>query len=225
MREVARETTPISVPSMHRNGRSNPRGATHRPAEPAARSSSTRARRPKPRSAPAAGTSPGPRPGHARLAHTLMVWFQEAARDLPWRRTLDPYAIWVSEIMLQQTQVATVIPYWQRWMDAFPDATTLASAPTDRVLKLWEGLGYYSRARNLQRAAQIVSRDHGGQIPGTHDALLELPGIGPYTAGAIASIAFNLPAPILDGNVVRVLTRLHAWAGDPKGRDLQKKLW
>ncbi len=210
---------------MYRNGRANPRGATHRPAVLPARSFATRVRRPKPRSTPAAGTPPGPRSGHARLAHTLIAWFQESARDLPWRRTLDPYAIWVSEIMLQQTQVATVIPYWRRWMDAFPDATALASAPTDRVLKLWEGLGYYSRARNLQRAAQILNRDYSGQIPRTHDALLELPGIGPYTAGAIASIAFNLPAPILDGNVIRVLTRLHAWAGDPKGRDLQKKLW
>lgn len=154
-----------------------------------------------------------------------MKWFGATARDLPWRRSTDPYAIWVSEIMLQQTQVATVIPYWERWLKAFPTVEALAQAPEERVLKLWEGLGYYSRARNLQRAAQTVVRDHAGQMPAQPDVLRQLPGIGPYTAGAVASIAFNLPEPVLDGNVIRVLTRLRAWSGDPKSRELQAKLW
>ena len=127
--------------------------------------------------------------------------------------------------MLQQTQVATVIPYWERWMEAFPDPAVLAAAPEARVLKLWEGLGYYSRARNLQRASQMVVRDHAGRLPRDVDALRTLPGIGPYTAGAIASIAFDQPAPLLDGNVIRVLTRHQAWPGDPKARELNRRLW
>lgn len=161
----------------------------------------------------------------ARRARQLIKWFTGAARDLPWRRTTDPYAIWVSEVMLQQTQVATVIPYWERWLREFPDPATLAAAPETRVLKLWEGLGYYSRARNLQRAALIVVQDHAGHLPTGVADLRTLPGIGPYTAGAIASIAFNQPAALLDGNVIRVLTRHEAWRGNPKGRDLNLRLW
>ena len=159
------------------------------------------------------------------LVAALLPWFAAKHRDLPWRRTRDPYAIWVSEIMLQQTQVKTVIPYWERWLGAFPDVTALAQAPEAKVLKLWEGLGYYSRARNLQKAARQVVELHGSRFPENFADILALPGIGRYTAGAIASIAFNQPAPILDGNVIRVLTRLFALGGDPKEKALQHRLW
>ena len=171
--------------------------------------------------------SPVPRasPPASRLVPPLLAWFAVHARDLPWRRTLDPYAIWISEIMLQQTQVKTVIPYWERWLHALPDVRALAAAPEDRVLKLWEGLGYYTRARNLQKAARLIVTEHAGQFPCDFPAILALPGIGRYTAGAIASIAFNQPAPLLDGNVIRVLTRLFALPGDPKEKQLNERLW
>ncbi|MEW6305333.1 MAG: A/G-specific adenine glycosylase [Verrucomicrobiota bacterium] len=159
------------------------------------------------------------------IVNALTDWFARHARDLPWRRTLDPYAIWVSEIMLQQTQVKTVIPYWERWMRELPDAGALAKAPPERVLKLWEGLGYYTRARNLQKAAQAVVERHGGRFPDTFDEVLELPGIGRYTAGAICSIAFNQPTPILDGNVIRVLARLFAIEDNPRERAVNDRLW
>ena len=119
------------------------------------------------------------------IVNRLLRWFTANARDLPWRRTLDPYAIWVSEIMLQQTQVSTVIPYWERWMRALPDIPSLACAPEQKVLKLWEGLGYYTRARNLQKAAQVIVAEHNGKFTETFDAVLALPCIGRYTAGAI----------------------------------------
>lgn len=138
----------------------------------------------------------------------LLDWFAVHARDLPWRHTRDPYAIWVSEVMLQQTQVQTVIPYWERWMRALPTLARLAAAPAEAVLKLWEGLGYYHRARNLQRAAAQILRDHGGAFPQQADQMLALPGVGPYTAAAIASLVWNQPAAVLDGNVIRVLSRL-----------------
>ena len=160
-----------------------------------------------------------------RLVPPLLAWFAANARDLPWRRTLDPYAVWISEIMLQQTQVKTVIPYWERWLRTLPDVRALADAPEDRVLKLWEGLGYYTRARNLQKAARVIITEHAGQFPRDFAAILALPGIGRYTAGALASIAFNQPAPILDGNVIRVLTRLFALPGDPKEKRLNARLW
>jgi A/G-specific adenine glycosylase len=147
-----------------------------------------------------------PTPG--RLAALLLNWFAANARDLPWRHTRDPYAIWVSEVMLQQTQVQTVVPYWTRWMQALPSLQSLAAAPVEQVLKLWEGLGYYLRARNLQRAARLVEHDHHGAFPDRQEAMLALPGIGPYTAGAIGSLAYNHPTPVLDGNVIRVLTRM-----------------
>lgn len=159
------------------------------------------------------------------VTRALLAWFREHARDLPWRRTRDPYAIWISEIMLQQTQVKTVIPYWERWMKALPNLRALARANEARVLKLWEGLGYYSRARNAQAAAQHILAGHGGQFPSTFDAVLALPGVGRYTAGAICSIAFNQPHPILDGNVMRVLTRLFAIGGNPKERRANDRLW
>ncbi len=127
--------------------------------------------------------------------------------------------------MLQQTQVKTVIPYWERWLRELPDIAALADASEDRVLKLWEGLGYYSRARNLRLAARVVRERHGGRFPRELTALRELPGIGPYTAGAIASIAFNQPAPILDGNVIRILTRLGALRGNPREKRLNQRLW
>ena len=159
------------------------------------------------------------------LVPSLLDWFATAARDLPWRRTLDPYAIWVSEIMLQQTQVKTVIPYWERWMRELPDIAALAAAPEQRVLKLWEGLGYYTRVRNLQKAAQQIVAEHAGQFPRDFDAVLALPGVGRYTAGAITSIAFNAPAPILDGNVIRVLTRLFDIRENPRDKPTNDLLW
>jgi A/G-specific adenine glycosylase len=166
-----------------------------------------------------------PLPTPRAVVAALLPWFAANARDLPWRHTVDPYAIWISEIMLQQTQVKTVIPYWERWLRDLPDAAALAAAPEARVLKLWEGLGYYSRARNLQQAARLVLEKFAGRFPTSAADLITLPGIGRYTAGAIASIAFNQPAPILDGNVIRVLTRLHSLPGDPKGKLLNAKLW
>jgi A/G-specific adenine glycosylase len=155
----------------------------------------------------------------------LLDWFRHNARDLPWRRTRDPYAIWVSEIMLQQTQVKTVLPYWQRWMKALPTIQDLAQVPPQKLHKLWEGLGYYTRVRNLQKAAQVICREHGGGFPSRFDDVLALPGIGRYTAGAICSIAFNQPVPILDGNVMRVLTRLFGIDGDPRSKATNTQLW
>jgi A/G-specific adenine glycosylase len=161
----------------------------------------------------------------AQVVPPLLNWFLTHARDLPWRRTLDPYAIWISEIMLQQTQVKTVIPYFERWRRDLPDLAALANAPEQRVLKLWEGLGYYTRARNLQKAARKIVAQHGGTFPHDFDAILALPGIGRYTAGAIASIAFNQPKPILDGNVIRVLTRLFAIRENPRAPATNARLW
>ena len=155
-------------------------------------------------------------PQSSRLAKLLLDWFATDARDLPWRRTRDPYAIWVSEIMLQQTQVKTVIPYWQRWMRELPTLRAAAKASPAKIYKLWEGLGYYTRVRNLQKAAQQIVEKHRGQFPQNFDDVLALPGIGRYTAGAICSIAFNQPTPILDGNVVRVLTRVFGIGENPR---------
>jgi A/G-specific adenine glycosylase len=143
------------------------------------------------------------------VRRALLDFFDARARPLPWRETDDPYAIWVSEIMLQQTRVETVIPYWERWMERFPDVATLASAEEEEVLKAWEGLGYYSRARNLRRGAAMVRERFGGRVPTDPETLREVPGIGPYTAGAVASIAFGVATPAVDGNVRRVLARLH----------------
>jgi A/G-specific adenine glycosylase len=164
-------------------------------------------------------------PDARAIVSSLLGWFPARARNLPWRRTLDPYAIWISEIMLQQTQVKTVIPYFERWLRKLPGVKALARARTDRVLKLWEGLGYYTRARNLQRAARQIVTDHGGTFPRDFEAILALPGVGRYTAGAIASIAFNEPRPILDGNVIRVLTRLFGIRANPRQRDTNARLW
>lgn len=144
----------------------------------------------------------------AAIRAALIAYFDTAARPLPWRSTDDPYAIWVSEIMAQQTRVETAIPYYERWLRQFPDVTALAAAPLDDVLKAWEGLGYYSRARNLHAAAQIVRERHDGAVPGSYDALRALPGVGEYTAGAVSSIAFGARRPAVDGNVRRVLSRV-----------------
>lgn len=138
----------------------------------------------------------------------LLDWYDKNKRDLPWRRSKDPYAIWVSEIMLQQTRVDTVIPYYERFLHHLPTIKDLAQAEEEVILKLWEGLGYYSRVRNMQKAAQQMMADYGGRFPQAHAEIASLKGIGPYTAGAIASIAFDLPEPAVDGNVMRVLSRL-----------------
>ena len=138
----------------------------------------------------------------------LLAWYDENKRDLPWRRNKNPYHIWVSEIMLQQTRVDTVIPYYERFLEWFPTVGSLANAPEERLLKAWEGLGYYSRVRNMQVAAQQIMNDFNGEFPSTYEGISSLKGIGPYTAGAISSIAFNLAQPAVDGNVMRVLARL-----------------
>ena len=138
----------------------------------------------------------------------LLAWYDENKRDLPWRRSKNPYHIWVSEIMLQQTRVDTVIPYYERFLDWFPTVESLSNAPEERLLKAWEGLGYYSRVRNMQTAARQIMSDFQGEFPSTYEGISSLKGIGPYTAGAISSIAFNLSQPAVDGNVMRVLARL-----------------
>ncbi len=164
-------------------------------------------------------------PKSSRLVPALLGWFSANARDLPWRHTRDPYAIWVSEIMLQQTQVKTVIPYWERWMRELPTIEAVAKARSEKVHKLWEGLGYYTRARNLQMAAKQIMETHGGKFPHNFDNVLALPGIGRYTAGAICSIAFNQPTPILDGNVIRVLTRVFGIGDNPREKQTNARLW
>ena len=155
----------------------------------------------------------------------MLDWFAVSARDLPWRRTRDPYAIWVSEIMLQQTQVKPVIPYWERWMRELPTIEAVAKASPAKIHKLWEGLGYYTRVRNLQKAARIIVAQHGGTFPKKFEDVLALPGIGRYSAGAVCSIAFNQPTPILDGNVIRVSSRIFGIAKNPKERKTNARLW
>jgi A/G-specific adenine glycosylase len=150
----------------------------------------------------------------AEIRKRLLSWFRKCRRELPWRLNRDPYRIWVSEIMLQQTRVAAVIPYYERFLERFPDIRALAEAPEQEVLRLWSGLGYYSRARNLQRAARQIVSTHGGEFPQNVDEALTLPGIGSYTAAAILSIAFGAKQAVLDGNVARVLARLGAIKGD-----------
>lgn len=142
------------------------------------------------------------------IESSLLTWYRQNSRDLPWRHTRDPYKIWVSEIMLQQTRVEAVKPYYARFLDVLPDVYALANAPEEQLLKLWEGLGYYSRVRNMQKAAREVVEVYNGQFPADVIKLQKLPGIGEYTAGAIASIAFGIPSPAVDGNVMRVIARL-----------------
>jgi A/G-specific adenine glycosylase len=160
-----------------------------------------------------------------RFRRRLLTWFRRQARDLPWRQSRDPYRVWVSEIMLQQTQVATVGPYFKRFLARFPDVSALAAADEQEVLRLWEGLGYYRRARQMHRAAQVIVQRHGGDFPRDFDSVIELPGIGRYTAGAILSIAFDDRRPILEANSVRLLSRLLAFRGDPVSAVGQQALW
>jgi A/G-specific adenine glycosylase len=160
----------------------------------------------------------------AKFRRQLLGWFRHFQRDLPWRRTSDPYRIWLSEIMLQQTRVAAVIPYYEKFLQRFPDVLALASASQEEVLRLWSGLGYYSRARNLQKAAQQIVAQHGGKFPSSIEDVLALPGIGNYTAAAILSIAFGEKHAVLDGNVARVLARLGAVRGDLRAPQRWKEL-
>ncbi len=161
-----------------------------------------------------------------RFAARLRDWYAIHRRDLPWRRDAgDPYRVWISETLLQQTQVTTVIPYYNRFLARFPSVQALAAAPLDDVLKTWEGAGYYARARNLHRAAQEILARFGGQLPSSVPDLLSLPGIGRYTAGAVASIAFGRAAPVLDGNVIRVLCRYFEIRSDVKAAATVRELW
>ncbi len=148
---------------------------------------------------------------YGKLPALLLPWFSQSARPLPWRRDKNPYHVWLSEIMLQQTRVEAVRAYYMRFIKAFPDIAALGAADTDEVLKLWEGLGYYSRARNLQKAAQKIMREYGGCFPSSYSDILALPGVGAYTAGAISSICFEQPTPAVDGNVLRLWARLTAY--------------
>lgn len=171
-----------------------------------------------------------PHPQQKRLepiVEPLLSWYRRGHRDLPWRQDPHPYRVWVSEIMLQQTRVEAVKPYYERFLHALPTVQALAACPEEQLLKLWEGLGYYSRVRNLQKAAQQIVSLHGGQLPPDYHQLKQLPGIGDYTAGAIASIAFDLPVPAVDGNVLRVLTRVAACPDDislPKTKETFRRL-
>ncbi|HEU4964251.1 MAG TPA: A/G-specific adenine glycosylase, partial [Bacilli bacterium] len=161
------------------------------------------------------------------VSERLLAWYEQHKRDLPWRRQRDPYAIWVSEVMLQQTRVETVIPYWLNFMEKFPTIEALAQAPEADILKAWEGLGYYSRVRNLQKAAQAVVERYGGIVPDQLDEMRSLPGVGPYTAGAVLSIAYDRDVPAVDGNVFRVLSRIFLIEEDimkPKTRPLFEDL-
>jgi len=160
-----------------------------------------------------------------KIRSPLLRWYDANGRDLPWRRSSDPFAIWISEAMLQQTRVETVIPYWERFLAAFPDVESLARADLDDVYAVWTGLGYYSRARNLKHAAETIVADHGGRLPETVSELRELKGIGRYTAGAVASIAFDREEPLVDGNVIRVFTRLLGIREESSSREVVEDLW
>lgn len=155
----------------------------------------------------------------------LGAWFAEAQRELPWRRDRDAYRVWISEAMLQQTRVETVVPYYARFLARFPDVATLARADESDVLAAWSGLGYYRRARTLHAAARALVAEHGGEFPRTRDAALALPGVGPYTAGAVLSIAYDVPEPLVDGNVARVLARLFALDGAQASRAFAERTW
>ncbi len=177
--------------------------------------------KPRPNAAPKKEAARPP----ADFETRLLAWYDRYRRDLPWRGTQDPYAVWVSEVMLQQTQVATVLRYFSSWMRRFPSVRALARAREADVLHAWQGLGYYSRARRLHAGARMVVERHAGELPRQHSALLALPGIGAYSAGAIASIAFGERAPLVDGNVIRVLARRFGLRGDPNKLPLKRALW
>ncbi|MDR0405437.1 MAG: A/G-specific adenine glycosylase [Clostridiales bacterium] len=166
-------------------------------------------------------------PGEARLASAvplLLAWYDENARILPWRENTDPYRVWVSEIMLQQTRVEAVKPYFDRFVRELPDLKSLAAAREERLLKLWEGLGYYNRVRNMRKAAELIAERHGGRFPDDYNDILALPGIGAYTAGAVASISFGKPIPAVDGNVLRVLARLTAAHDDVADEKVKRRV-
>ncbi len=160
-----------------------------------------------------------------KLRQNLLLWYRRHARDLPWRRTRDPYRIWVSEIMLQQTQVATVIPYYQAWVKRFPSLKAFAEAKTAEIMRAWAGLGYYRRVRHFHAAAKHILKNLDGRIPQTAQDLVRLPGIGKYTAGAIASIAFDEKSPVLDGNVIRILTRIFGIKSNVDLQAAKNHLW
>ena len=162
---------------------------------------------------------------HKTLRRRLLAWYDRSRRDLPWRRTRSPYRIWLAEVMLQQTQVATVIPYYRRFLRRFPSLRALAAAPVDDVLAVWAGLGYYSRARSFHAAARIVVAEHRGRVPRRVDGLLTLPGVGRYTASAVASIAFGVRAAVVDGNVTRVFCRIFNIAANARAGRTQRRLW
>ena len=161
----------------------------------------------------------------ARVRAGLLRWYDKNRRKMPWREKTGPYRTWISEIMLQQTQVATVIPYFNRFLKKFPNVRRLAQAPESDVLRMWAGLGYYSRAKNLKRAAEKIVSELNGRFPEDIEGLLQLPGVGPYTAAAVASIAFGKPRELVDGNVARVLARLFALRGNIKSPEVEKRLW
>jgi len=175
--------------------------------------------------APPAAAKLDPAERDRETVRALGAWFDAGARDLPWRRDRRPYAVWLSEIMLQQTRVETVIPYFERFLQRYPDVSALAAAEIDDVLHLWSGLGYYRRARQLHAAAREVTARYGGAFPSEPEALRSLPGVGAYTAGAVASIAYGKRAALVDGNVARVLARLDAVDAPPKSTAAQKRLW
>lgn len=160
----------------------------------------------------------------ALIVQPLLAWYEANARILPWREQPTPYRVWISEIMLQQTRVEAVKPYFDRFIRTLPDIAALAQAPVEQLLKLWEGLGYYSRARNLQKSAGLMLDKYGGELPRSYEELRTLPGIGPYTAGAIASIAFGIPVPAVDGNVLRVVARLTACPEDIGKESVKKQM-
>jgi A/G-specific adenine glycosylase len=160
-----------------------------------------------------------------KLQHQLLAWFQKNARELPWRKTYDPYHVWISEIMLQQTQMDRAVDYFNRWVARFPDIASITGASEEEVLKLWEGLGYYTRARNIIRSGAILLAEYNGIVPADHDLLLTLPGIGKYTAGAIMSIAFNKEYPLVDANIERVFARLFNLAQPVKDKKTHAFIW
>ena len=158
------------------------------------------------------------------IVKPLLQWFDRNARILPWRERPEPYRVWVSEIMLQQTRVEAVKPFFERFTEALPDVRALAACPEDKLLKLWEGLGYYNRVRNMQKAAQYMTDQYGAEMPPDYEKLLALPGIGPYTAGAVASIAFEIPVPAVDGNVLRVISRITENDGDILKQSVKRQI-
>jgi len=159
-----------------------------------------------------------------RLPIPLLEWFRDNARKLPWRSDPSPYHVWLSEIMLQQTRVAAVLDYYRRFLAEAPTVEALAALPEERLMKLWQGLGYYNRARNLQKAARVIMSEHGGSFPSDYDSVRALPGVGDYTAGAVCSIAFGLPVPAVDGNVLRVTSRISGDEGDISSPAMKKKV-